>query len=573
MKGDTVLRSGAVMAAGTVASRVTGLGRAWLIGATLGLSTAAADIFNVPNTIPNALYILVAGGVLNSVLVPQLVHKIREDADGGEAYAQRVFTAVTLVLLAATIAATAAAPWLLRLYVNDKWLAPELAPQFDAMVSFARFCLPQIFFYGLYVLLGQLLNARGSFGPMMWAPVLNNVVAVAVFGSFLLTYGTHPGASFTAAEVRWLGLGSTLGIAVQALVLLPVVRRTGLRLRFRFDLKGTGLGTIGRLGFWTLLFVGVNQLGYLVVVNLASGASAEVASGAAEQGAGYSVYSLAFLLLMVPHAIITVSLATALLPRMSAQVDAGDEPEVAAGLASTIRTCLAIIVPVAVTLVFAARPLVHAVFDVGAARGGTTSTATTLVCFLPGLIAFTVHYLVLRGFYAYRDTRTPFFVQVGLVAVNVTLALALVPLFDSRETAVALALAYSGGYAVGAGVSLAVLRRAHLPSLRVALWPLAWRLTVAAVPTACACWGTSAAGYQLLGRGNLGELVIAVLVVGVGLTVFLAAAVALGIREVTDALDLVLQRVRPHATDGRHVRGSRRATTRPPSMSGASEDL
>jgi putative peptidoglycan lipid II flippase len=562
------------MAAGTVVSRITGLARVWVIAATLGLATAAADIFNIPNTIPNALYFLIAGGVLNSVLVPQLVQAMQRDADRGVAYTQRVFTAIGLVLLVAATAATVAAPWLLGLYVNKAWLAPELRPQFDAMVLFARYCIPQIFFYGLYVLLGQILNARGSFGPMMWAPVANNVVVIGIFGAFLLINGTHPQASFTANEVRWLGIGATAGIVVQALILIPVVWHTGLRLRLRLDLKGAGLGRIVRLGFWTMLFVVANQLAYLVVVRLASGATAQVASGQATQAAGQTVYSNAMLLMMVPHSVITVSLATALLPQLSARANEGDKREVATELAYAIRTCLGVIAPIAITLLFAGGPLVSAIFDIGAAAGGTRSTALTLLCFLPGLVAFTVHYLVLRGFYAFQDTRTPFLVQLVLVAVNVVLAVLLVQTMTGSYTAVMLAVAYSVAYVVGAIVSVAVLRHVHLRPLRLDIWSLTGKLVLAGIPTAVVCFALVEAGKRMGVQGNLGQLALAAVVVGVGGLVYLGMAKVVRLREVTNVVTLLARMVSKsrgtppteHAAEARHARGGRGTQTVPPSI-------
>jgi peptidoglycan biosynthesis protein MviN/MurJ (putative lipid II flippase) len=172
-----------IMAAGTVVSRITGFARAAMVAAALGLATVTADTFIVPTVIPTTLYILVGGGVLNSVLVPAMVRAIKEDADGGQAYSQRLFSLVVTVLGLATAAAVVAAPWIVRAFVDGKYLTPELRPYFDDMVLFARFCLPQIFFYGVYVLVGQMLNARGRFGPMMWAPILNNLVWISVLAA------------------------------------------------------------------------------------------------------------------------------------------------------------------------------------------------------------------------------------------------------------------------------------------------------------------------------------------------------------------------------------------------------
>ena len=556
------------MAAGTLASRGTGFLRATVIVATLGLGVAAADIFSIANTIPFSMYALVAGGVLNSVLVPQLVRSIKRDSDQGEAYSQRVFTAVTLVLFVATVLAVVVAPWLLRLYVSDKWLEPELSAQFDAMVAFSRFCLPQLFFLGLYVLLGMMLNARNNFGPFMWSPVLNNLVVIAVFGSYLLVEGHKEGSTFTDGEVLWLGLGSTAGVAIQALILVPVLRRAGLRLRFRRDLRGVGLGKVVRLGLWTTLFVVVNQVAYAVIVRLLSSATASQATGAVEEAGGVTVYSQAQLLVMVPHAVITVSLATALLPSISADVDDRRNDRVAEQLGGTIRTCLAVIVPITLMLAVVAEPLVYGMFSWGAARGGTETTAQTLVVLLPGLVAFTVHFLVLRGFYAFEDTRTPFFAQIALAVVNVGAALALTSAFDTQETAVAVGLAWSAAYTVGGTLFVLLLRRRYLPQMRLGLPLLLTRILLAGVPAAALAVGIVRLGDSTLGDSQLGQLALAGIAAAVGLVTYALLAVATRLYAFTDVLEIFAKRLTRSAGDGRHVRGRGPAVLPPPSMGG-----
>src|SRR3954451_17473139 len=176
------------MAAGTVVSRLSGFVRTSLLAAALGTGLHA-DIFNVANTLPNMLYILLAGGVFNAVLVPQLVRAMKNNADGGEAYTNRVITLAALFLAGVTAVLVLAAPLLMRLFLSPDFFTPQLAPQRESVIAFARYCLPQVFFYGMFVLVGQVLNARGSFGPMMWAPIANNVISVVVPGAYLWTFG------------------------------------------------------------------------------------------------------------------------------------------------------------------------------------------------------------------------------------------------------------------------------------------------------------------------------------------------------------------------------------------------
>src|SRR4051794_13911728 len=235
-----------------------------------------------------------------------------------------------------------AAPVLMRLFLDGSFFAPELASERASMIAFARYCLPQVFFYGMFVLVGQVLNARRSFGPMMWAPIANNVISVFVIVLYLLTIGTASKAEqagpYTSGAEALLGIGSTLGIAIQFLILVPYLKRSGFHYRSRFDFRHSGLGHTLRLAIWTVLFVVVNQVAYTVVVRLASGGTA-----AGSDGTGYTVYSNAFLLVMVPHSIITVSLATAVLPRLSGYAAAGDLRALAASVNATMRSTFALV--------------------------------------------------------------------------------------------------------------------------------------------------------------------------------------------------------------------------------------
>src|SRR3954464_8079059 len=233
-----ILASTAVMASGTVVSRMSGYVRNLLLAAAIG-NELHADLFNIGNTIPNMLYILLAGGVVNAVLVPQLVRAQKGDADGGTAYTDRIITLALLFLGTVTVLLVIAAPLVMRLYLNSSYDDPGLAAQRDSAIAFARLCLPQVFFYGMFVLLGQVLNARGRFGPMMWAPIANNAISIVVLVVYLVWFGPVPAAdqctAFTGTQQLVLGLGATLGIAVQLLVLVPYLRATGVRCRSRHD--------------------------------------------------------------------------------------------------------------------------------------------------------------------------------------------------------------------------------------------------------------------------------------------------------------------------------------------------
>lgn len=534
---QAVLRNSAVMAAGTLVSRLSGFVRSALLAAALG-NAIHADVFNIANTVPNMLYILLAGGVVNAVLVPQLVRSLKNDPDGGEAYTARVMTLVGSFLAVVTVVLIAGAPWFMRIFADDDWSTST----FDSMVMFARLCLPQVFFYGMFVLVGQVLNARGRFGPMMWAPIANNVISVATLVAYLVVFGADDpdvGAYSTSRELL-LGLGSTVGIAAQLLVLVPYLRAAGVSLRPRFDLRGSGLSHTLRLGVWTVLFVIVNQIAYATVVKLAATGTADPDAG----GTGYTVYSAAFLIIMVPHSIITVSLATAILPRLSSYAEADDRRGLARTLAPTMRSALAVMIPFAALLPALATPVAQVMWGYGAAADSVGNYVDTLVLFGPGLIFFTVHYLLLRGFYAREENRTVFFIQCAVAATNIVAALVLVRTTSAHDTAPALVLAYTASYAVGAALSYTVLAR-RVGGLKTrTLVRFLLRILIA---SAAGLAVTRALVALVPGFGGGHGLVVAALQAGVigvvGLAVVLAMARLMRITELTDIVATFARRL------------------------------
>ncbi len=544
----SLLSSSAVMAAGTVVSRLSGFVRGILLAAALGVGLHA-DVFNIANTVPNMLYILLAGGVVNAVLVPQLVRSMRNDADGGEAYTNRIMTLAALFLGVVTVLLVVAAPLLMRLFLDDQFYDPSRADQLQSVVAFARYCLPQVFFYGMFVLVGQVLNSRGRFGPMMWAPIANNVVAVVVLATYLLTLGPARGpekqGGFTSGAELLLGLGSTLGIVVQLLVLVPYLRSAGFRFRPRFDFRGTGLGHTLRLGVWTVLFVIVNQVAYTVVVRLASRGTVGGAGGSDVDGTGYTIYSNSFLLTMVPHSIVTVSLATAMLPLLSRYAAEGDLAAVGRAVSSTIRSAYALVVPVAVLLAVMSLDLAHVIWGYGSAAADFANFAPTLALFGVGLVLFTAHYLVLRGFYALEQTRLVFFVQCAIALTNIVAALALTRGSSPAETAPRLVIAYACSYAVGAATSYALLSRTvgGLDGRRLVRFLV--RLVVAVGLSGLVAWAVREGMAHLVPGTSTLHALLDLVVVGLAyLGAYVVLARLLRITEVTDVMKLITRRLR-----------------------------
>ncbi|MGW3658120.1 murein biosynthesis integral membrane protein MurJ [Streptomyces sp. NPDC005151] len=446
-------RSSLLMAFGTVVSRATGLVRQVLQAAALGTGLLAST-YNTANTVPTSLYTLLIGGALNAVLVPQLVRARTTQPDGGRAYEQRLVTLVVCVLGVGTALAVWAAPQIVSLYMRD---SPDSHEAFELTVAFARFLLPQIFFYGLFSIYGQVLNAREKFGAMMWTPVLNNVVLVGMFAAYLgLMTVPDQVEDITAAQVQLLGIGTTAGIALQALALIPFARAAGFRFRPRFDWRGTGLGKSVHAAKWTLLFVLANQVALTVVTNYANAADQELP----QAGAGYSAYTYAQTIWMLPQSIVTVSLVTALLPRMSRAVAEGRIPDLRADLSRALRISGVVIVPAAFLFLALGPQISSLLFAHGAADAASARPlGYMLQAFGLGLIPFSAQYLLLRGFYAFEDTRTPFFMAAWMAGVNIVLATVCHLLLPARWAVVGMAGAYTLSYVAGLSLTAYLLRR------------------------------------------------------------------------------------------------------------------
>ena len=416
----TLLGPSTVMATGTVVSRITGIARDIALAAALGFYLVS-DAYSLGNSLPTIIYILVVGGALNAVFIPQLVRRMEKDDDGGNAYADRLITLTGSVLLALSILAVVAAPWIVDLYTPADY--PQ--SQYDLAVAFARLCLPQIFFYGAYTMLSQVLNARGTFGAPMFAPIANNVVAITTFVLFIIVAGTSAAAdgTLTTGQVLLLGIGTTSGVIVQAAILVPVLGRAGYRWRPRFDWKGQGLGKAAKLAGWTVGLVLVNQITYIVITRLAAQANVDAAASGAT-AAGITTYQKAHLVFMLPHSVITISIVTALLPALSRLAHEGKLKEVGEDVAGAMRLVAALVVPIAAMLFVLGSDVSVLLFGYGAATTDQAAVMGDVVSiFMIGLLPFTLFYVLLRGFYAMEDTRTPFVVTVIFSVIMLALVI------------------------------------------------------------------------------------------------------------------------------------------------------
>ncbi|MQY05301.1 murein biosynthesis integral membrane protein MurJ [Actinomadura macrotermitis] len=472
------MRSGAIMAVGTLASRVTGFLRTAMLVAALGVG-ALADAYNTANTVPFIVYDLLLGGVLTAVVVPLIVRARERDPEYGARYEQRLFTLAVLGLAVITAIAVLLGPVFIGIYGGSMRGA-----QRDLAVLFARLFAVQIFFLGVSAFSGAILNTRKRFAAPMWAPVLNNIVICLTAAVFLLvSTGKVTPETITTFEVALLAGGTIGGMALQTLALWPSLRGSGFRWRPRLDFRKGELGQMGRMAVWTLAYVVITQVGFAVTTRLAN--SAGVRGRAQHLGdVGYTPYFNAYQLFQLPYAIIGVSVITALLPRMSEHAAAGRMAEVRDDFSAGLRLCSVVILPAAGLMGVLASDITTVLFAHGQTSVANAQViAQVLQMFAVALVPFAAYQLMLRVFYAMQDTRTPTFISVAVVATSITAALIVYNTLAPQHIIVGIAGGFALAQTVGALVGWAILRRrlggmdgrriaVTYLKLIIALWPL-----------------------------------------------------------------------------------------------------
>ncbi len=532
--GRSLVRNTRNIATATVASRLTGFVRTAVAAAVLGVG-GFNQAFTIANTLPNSLYDVLLGGILTSTLVPLLVQARERDRDGGVAYTQKVFSLLVYVLLAVSVLAVVVAPLLIRLYTNVKVPADQVA----LAGTWARFFLPQILFYGLTSLFGALLNTRGRYAAPMWAPVVNNVLVIAVFLVFAVVPGPgRPGpGNLSTAQLVTLGAGTTAGVVAMTVVLVPSLRSVGTRLRLRLDLRGLGLRQTGRLAAWTLAYVAVTQGSYVVITNLASNDDQ------------LPTYTVAFTIWQLPHAVVAVSVITALLPAMSRHAVRGRLDRIRTDVDRGVRLSTLVLVPSALAFVVLGRDIAVLLFAHGATTVGEAARiGRTLAVLAVGLVPFSVYQVQSRAFYAMKDTRTPALVQVVVSAVLVVVDVLLSAVVTGPDRVYALAAGHAVAYLAGVAMSVAVLQRrigrppratAQRCSTPVYLQRLLLAGVLAVAVAGVAGWAVGGAVPDGPARAGL-ALIVALPVGGI---VYLVMLVVLRVEEARHVLAAVRARV------------------------------
>ena len=528
MKSNDLFRASGIMALGTIISRITGFVRGILVVAVLG-TTLLADTYNVANTMPNILYNLLVGGALTAIFIPQLVRSF-DHADGGEDFASRLITTISLILLVLVSLGMFFAPALVRLYAPE-FFTVGFETEKDIAIAFTRYCLPQIFFLGLFTMLGQVANARGSFGPLMWAPIANNLVGIVLFGGFLIFSPGINLSSITDFQIALLGWGTTFSVVVQALVLVPVIKKLGISIKPRLGVSG--LGKSFTLAGWTLVYVFISQLGYLVTVNVATSAAVRSAQANIETGVGYTPYTYAYFVMLLPYSIVTISIITAILPHISKLALDGKREEVKAQLVRAIRLVGVITVPSAVAFLLFGPLITQSIF-IGISDDDSRYIGYVLSALSFGLVAFSINLILIRGFNAFEDTKTQ---VISILVINIfSVAMSYFFLFflKTQWVTIGLGVAFSVSYLIGLFVTLRLLRK-HTGRLALSEFiGQHFRLLIASLlamlPLFAMTQYISWLNIEFSRAARAGELLVVMVVAFVA---YIVGAKALGIEEIS----------------------------------------
>lgn len=450
--GEKVVRATGSMAIATLISRVTGFIRTVLIGAALG--EVVAGSFNTANTLPNLITEIVLGSVLTALVVPVLVRAEKEDADHGAAFIRRLFTLTLTLMTVVTLVAVTTAPLLTRMMMDE-----DSKGNLVQTTSFAYLVLPQIFFYGMFSLFMAILNTKEHFRPGAWAPVANNVVSIAVLVAYMALPGQlNPAAptSISNPHVLLLGLGTTAGVVVQCLIMLPALRKLGIDLRPLWGIDER-LKQFGGMALAIVTYVAISQLGYIITTRIAFNADA----------AAQFIYQQHWMLLQMPYGIIGVTLLTAIMPRMSRNAADGDDEAVVADLTMGTKLTFIALIPIIIFMTALGPDIARALFAYGSFSPEAANTlGLTISASSFTLIPYALVMLHLRVFYAREEAWTPTFIIAGITGTKVLLS-ALAPYIAREPSHVVVLLGAANGFGFVAGALIgALLLRRKLGTLR-----------------------------------------------------------------------------------------------------------
>ncbi|WP_407646221.1 murein biosynthesis integral membrane protein MurJ [Gordonia iterans] len=473
---SSVMRTSGSIAIATLISRITGFIRTVLVLGMLGAGLASA--FQAAYVLPNMIAEVVLGAVLTAIVIPVLVRAEAEDPDGGQDFINRIFTITVLILGAATVLAVIAAPLLTAMNVGDGKVDKPL------VTALAYLLLPEILFYGLSALFMAILNVKNVFKPGAWAPVLNNIIQIAT----LVLFAAMPG-EITLNPVRMsdpkllvLGVGTTLGVIVQAAILLPYLRKAGVRLRLKWGIDAR-LRRFGNMAVAIIMYVLILQVGLVITYRIAA---------AATEG-GIAAYATAWQLLQLPYGVLGVTILTAIMPRLSRSAASQNRDAVIDDMSLATRLTMLALVPTVAFMTFFGPAIGVAVFHFGDySTGDASQLGSVLAWGAFTLIPYAMTLVQLRVFYAREDAWTPTLMVLGITIVKVGTSYLGPVLFDDPDLVVRWLFLTNGlGYLVGALVGQYLLYRAlDRGRMRDVLNPSALTLAVS-IAVAGAVWAVA----------------------------------------------------------------------------------
>ncbi|UUX59063.1 murein biosynthesis integral membrane protein MurJ [Glutamicibacter halophytocola] len=539
----------ALMASGTMVSRLLGFARTALLAMAIGSVTSVADIFEKANVIPTIIYMLLAGGVFNVVLIPQLI-KASKAKDRGAAYTSKLISLTVVVMGVLTLLLTLGARPLITALTNN-WSEPMIV----LGTAFAYWSLPQIFFYGLYAVLGQVLNANGRFAAFMWAPAINNIIQLLVIGAFILTFGAYtsgdPMQDWSYLKTVWLAGGATLGIVMQSLVLFWPLKKSGLKLTLDFGWRGMGLRHVGKLAIWTLAAMVIGNLSSLLYSKIVSGATAARAQLPAEQAAsvaGEYALNTSQLITVLPHSLFALTVATVLFNDFARAFTEKRVSDVGQLLNRGMRSTAIPIVFCTIVFIVLAGPL-------GRLFAGSSENAAQAAGALGQLLLLTslglpfksLQFFMLRVFYAEEDTRTPMLIQTATAALGLLLAFSAAALVDPMHIAAAIAFIYGLTNVLGCiGTHYLVKRRYGsygVTSVIDTYVRVGWMATIAGAVGSLVLWMLGGFSFGFAYSSLINAIISIVLVAGTMGVVYIGLLHKTKVPELQGFLGPILRRI------------------------------
>jgi putative peptidoglycan lipid II flippase len=507
-------RSTATMTALTAISRATGFIRILVVAAVLG-DTFLGNTYESANTVPNLLFEIFAAGVLQAVLIPTLVELFDGGDDERASHVARSVLGLAGALLAGlAVVGMALAPFVMRLLVSGAPTAQVRADEVRLGTVFLLLFLPQVLMYAGGMVATAVLNARHRFALPVFAPTINNVVVTASYGLFwILRDGKAPSLHLSVVEVLVLGGGTTFGVIAFTIVPIVGAIRSGVSLRPSFDRHDEYVRRIARRGAWAAAFLACTQVLMAVILLLANRARGGVVQ-----------YTVAEAIFLLPHALFSLPVLTALFPTMSRHHASGDTDAYGRAVASGLRAIAFFAIVSGAALVTLAVPVAHTVRFAEFSETGAAHVAAALRAFAPGVLGYGAFLFLARACYATGDTRTPALVNLGVVVAGAGAMVAAVSATGDAQVVAAIAGAVSAIYLVGSGVLLLVLARRHPGVLTGVL-----RGAVAALGAATAAGGAMWAVHQGISGTTRTASATAIVVGGaLGVVVYLGVGAVLG---------------------------------------------